>query len=186
MKPSKVLGELFRFLEKEDAKKLQAPLDTQPCYVPKFNNFLKGSKQDVVSRKIKDTSESESILHAEYIETKFIGSHNNNNTRRNPGMRKLTYKLENVPVDQDIEAKYEAEEEGYESEERKFLRKTEIYRQKYQCYAINKWRYTVDSDFVGLIEEKCSAMMEMAGYLKTEGDLDVLRDIEHRLVKPKY
>ena len=154
MKPSKILKQLYQFLGTEDAKKIEAPLNSQPCYVPKFNN------------------------------------NPYNNSKNNVVMRKLTYKLPDDDRDnknQDIEAKHEEAHEEYENEEVRLLRKTEIQRQNYQCYSINKWRYTVNEDFVRLVEDKCGVMMELAGYIKTDGDPSVLADVEqHRLVKPDY
>lgn len=100
------------------------------------------------------------------------------------------YKLEKVPDDKHHEKEEEEEyeeDDGYENEDVRMLRNTEIHRQKYQCYTINKWRYTVNDDLVKLVEDKCSVMMEMGGYIKTNGDSNVLTDVDgHRLVKPDY
>lgn len=95
------------------------------------------------------------------------------------------YKLEKVPDDEHSERKEEEDDDGYENEDVMLLRKTEIHRQKYQCYSINKWRYTISDDLVKLVEDKCSVMMELGGYIKTNGDSNVLADVDHyRLVKP--
>ena len=99
------------------------------------------------------------------------------------------YKLEKVPDDdkQYENEEKEDEDDGYENEEVMLLRKTEIHRQNYQCYSINKWRHEISDDLVKLVEDKCSVMMEMGGYIKTNGDLNVLTGVDqHRLVKPNY
>ena len=97
--------------------------------------------------------------------------------------RKLHYKLQKVPDDQD---KNEEDFLQDNDDERQFIRKTEIDRQNYRCYALNKWRYEVTREFIDLVESKCEKMMDLGGYLKSYGDKRILRDVTKKLIKPEF
>ena len=74
-------------------------------------------------------------------------------------------------------------ENGMNDEEIDFREITERHRRNYECYAINKWRYAAESDFIELVERNCEEMMKMMGYKKTKNDLVLMKDIRERLIE---
>ncbi|XP_066918545.1 carbohydrate sulfotransferase 1-like [Clytia hemisphaerica] len=183
VKPSKTLRQLYDFLGDEDSKEIQKPLNSQPCYVPK-SNVIETNSSQFTSRKLNHKvqkywngqDDPPQILSED--QEKF-GDYLSHFTSR-----KLQYKLQKVPDDQDKKEEDYLDQENYD--ERHFIRKTEIDRQNYRCYALNKWRYEVKSDFIDLVESKCEKMMGLGGYLKSNGDKNTLLDVTKKLIKPDF
>ena len=103
--------------------------------------------------------------------------------------RKLQYKLEPVlddRVNDDEEGDGEEESDKERNEETYYRKKAEKQRKNYECYAINKWRYETDLNFIALIEEKCGEVMNLLGYIKSNGDENLVKDITHKLVEPIF
>jgi len=134
------------------------------------------------------TTDGEKVQSALKGQPCYVPKFSNTYNRSRFNGRKLQYKLEPVLDDQDKEDGEGEEDESDKemNEEMYYWRKTEKQRKNYECYAINKWRYEADPKFIALIEEKCGEVMSLLGYIKSNGDHVLLKDIKEKLVEPTF
>ena len=59
-------------------------------------------------------------------------------------------------------------------------------RKNYDCFSINKWRYTANERFIKLVESSCVNIMSAMGYKQLGQNTHLQKEFSHSLIYPEY